>query len=129
MLSRYNELVKAETLSNDSYQLKVVEELDKLCGELKDYKIKEVPTIESASILSKFSFFGKKEPEVVVEAPKGLYIYGAVGKKTFKAFYIILLSLGGGKTMLMDMFYERASIEKKSRVHFHEFMRNFHSRK
>ncbi|XP_060523923.1 putative ATPase N2B [Cylas formicarius] len=46
-------------------------------------------------------------------APKGLYIYGAVG---------------GGKTMLMDMFYESCNLDKKLRVHFNEFMIEVHKK-
>ncbi|CAD5207465.1 unnamed protein product [Bursaphelenchus okinawaensis] len=111
VLARYNELVKAGTLSEDKYQLTVVKELDRLCDDLKGYEPQSVETIENAGFLSKFSLFKEKTPEVVKTVPKGLYIYGAVG---------------GGKTMLMDMFFDRAPLEKKSRVHFHEFMRDFH---
>ena len=42
----------------------------------------------------------------------GLYIYGAVG---------------GGKTMLMDLFYAAVGFQEKRRVHFHEFMLEIHS--
>lgn len=49
----------------------------------------------------------KKQP-----APRGLYVWGAVGR---------------GKSMLMDLFYDHAPITKKSRVHFHEFMRAQHA--
>ena len=37
-------------------------------------------------------------------------------------------SLGCGKTMLMDMFYEGIRISKKTRVHFNEFMIDVHKR-
>lgn len=44
-------------------------------------------------------------------APKGLYLWGGVG---------------GGKTLLMDMFFEAAPITHKKRLHFHEFMDEIH---
>lgn len=61
--------------------------------------------------LGKWFSFGKKEPKV--QAPKGLYIYGSVG---------------GGKTMLMDMFYDCCSIDRKRRVHFNSFMTDVHTK-
>lgn len=52
--------------------------------------------------------FSKKE-----KAPRGLYLYGDVGC---------------GKTMLMDLFYKNCQVEKKLRVHFHEFMLSVHKK-
>lgn len=46
-------------------------------------------------------------------AVKGLYVHGSVGR---------------GKTMLMDMFYEMAPVAAKRRCHFHEFMADVHNR-
>ncbi|MDO6964911.1 cell division protein ZapE [Rhizobium alvei] len=43
----------------------------------------------------------------------GLYIHGSVGR---------------GKTMLMDMTFSLAPIERKRRAHFHEFMADVHQR-
>ena len=52
-----------------------------------------------------FNFFKKENNK------KGLYLYGGVGV---------------GKTMILDFFYDLIS-EKKLRLHFNEFMLNFHN--
>lgn len=55
-----------------------------------------------------FSLFRKAEP-----APKGLYIWGDVGR---------------GKTLIMDFFFEEAPVARKRRAHFNSFMVDVHAR-
>ena len=45
------------------------------------------------------------------ELPKGVYMYGGVGR---------------GKSFIMDCFYNAVPLERKTRLHFHEFMREVH---
>jgi cell division protein ZapE len=55
-----------------------------------------------------FSLFRKPS-----EPAKGLYIWGDVGR---------------GKTLLMDLFFEEATVTKKHRAHFNRFMMDVHAR-
>jgi cell division protein ZapE len=45
------------------------------------------------------------------EIPRGVYMYGGVGR---------------GKSFLMDCFFSAVPLERKTRLHFHEFMREVH---
>ncbi|RZC43126.1 AFG1 ATPase and/or AAA 16 domain containing protein [Asbolus verrucosus] len=99
MVTLNNKINKGE-LYRDEIQLKIGKSLQRIYDETTNYQPAE------KNLLSKF--FSSRE-----KAPKGLYIYGAVG---------------GGKTMLMDLFYSTCDIKKKSRVHFHEFMVDVHAK-
>ena len=45
------------------------------------------------------------------DIPRGVYLYGGVGR---------------GKSFLMDCFYNAVPVVRKTRLHFHEFMREVH---
>ncbi len=45
------------------------------------------------------------------EIPRGVYLFGGVGR---------------GKSFLMDCFYSAVPLTRKTRLHFHEFMREVH---
>ena len=45
------------------------------------------------------------------EIPRGVYLYGGVGR---------------GKSFLMDCFFNAVPLQRKVRLHFHEFMREVH---
>ena len=49
----------------------------------------------------------------VPDAPRGLYLWGGVGR---------------GKTFLIDLFFDGLPIAEKRRTHFHRFIRDVHER-
>jgi cell division protein ZapE len=99
---RYRALVSERGFESDPAQAKLVGKLDALADKLKSYKAEAKP-----SGLSRL--FGAKP----AEPPRGLYIHGSVGR---------------GKTMLMDMFFDAVEGPRKRRAHFHAFMGDVHVR-
>ncbi|MDP6876575.1 MAG: cell division protein ZapE, partial [Alphaproteobacteria bacterium] len=94
-------------LDPDPAQELAAEKLQMLHHRLAQYDANQGPN--KGTGWRQFLFGGsQKEP-----APEGLYIYGEVGR---------------GKSMLMDLFFDGAPIERKRRVHFHEFMGEVHAR-
>jgi cell division protein ZapE len=98
---RYRAMIRDGALKPDMGQSMAVEKLQLLANRVARYRR---PTRTDA-----FSFFTRKRGEV----PCGLYICGGVG---------------GGKTMLMDLFFESVSTEAKRRDHFHAFLAEVHER-
>ncbi len=90
----------------DASQKQAVERLQTLSNELSNYTLNSK---ESKGFLS--GLFGGSKTEVV--APSGVYMWGGVGR---------------GKSFVMDSFYASVAYEKKTRIHFHEFMRSIHNR-
>jgi len=99
VLAAYDALVAGGELRPDPEQRAGAERLDRLQSELE-----AVPP--RGSLLWRLT--GRKP-----EAPRGVYLWGAVGR---------------GKSMLMDLFYDQLTIQRKRRVHFHAFMIDVHAR-
>jgi cell division protein ZapE len=101
LLQKYRRLLADGKIAPDSAQALAVEKLQILTNRLSSY----APPARTDF----FSFFTRRRGE----APKGLYIFGAVGR---------------GKTMLMDLFSSTVTVKQKRRAHFHEFMADVHAR-
>jgi cell division protein ZapE len=93
----YHQELKARGYQSDPAQLRAVERLQQCEDEWIAYK-------EIRSNNFKKAIF---KPAL----PQGLYLWGGVGR---------------GKSFLMDCFYAASPLEKKIRIHFHEFMREVH---
>jgi len=99
---RYAGMVTAGTLERDPAQARAADRLQELQHELAEYR----PA-------SKSSALGWLMSRGARTTPRGAYLWGDVGR---------------GKTMLMDLFFESAPVQRKRRVHFHEFMAEIHDR-
>jgi cell division protein ZapE len=101
---RYRHLVEGGDIRRDASQEKAVAALDRLIGE-----------ISSSRLAAKSSalgwLFAKREDRK--KPVRGLYLHGSVGT---------------GKTMLMDMFFELVPSRRKRRAHFNDFMVDVHDR-
>jgi cell division protein ZapE len=100
--ARYNQLVAAGAIERDRAQVRLVRKLDALVAAAATHQL-----AKKSSPLG--WLFGKREAPV----PNGLYIWGSVGR---------------GKTMLMDLFFDGLTVEKKRRAHFHAYMADVHER-
>ena len=100
--SRYDALVAAGTIEPDPAQVEVVTRLDRLASELAERRPSRKPGLLGRLL--------GQEPE---PSPRGLYVWGSVGR---------------GKTMLMDLFFDALPVERKRRVHFHAYMADVHER-
>ena len=129
-LSTYQKKVSRKELDTDEYQARVAQALQDLSDQIKDYSpktsngffqsvwsVKVIFCTDKITLFSAtFRIFGsKKKDSVDSKVPKGLYLYGSVGC---------------GKTMLMDLFYEKCSVPSsgRKRIHFHSFMLDVHHR-
>ena len=102
LAAHYQELVDRGAVEDDPAQRDALVHLDALAIGLSAY---DRPSIWQA--LKGHLGLGIKAP------PKGLYLYGGVGR---------------GKSMLMDLFFDKVAMKAKRRVHFHAFMQETHAR-
>ena len=101
--ARYDGLVAAGAIERDPAQVALVQKLDRLANALSEHRL-----ARKSSALG--WLFSKRQPPA---QPRGLYVWGSVGR---------------GKTMLMDLFFEALHARRKRRVHFHAFMADVHER-
>nr|WP_316656708.1 cell division protein ZapE [uncultured Gellertiella sp.] len=97
-------LTGSGALQADPAQMAVAARLDRILSALKESR----PAAKTSALGWLFAARRKRSEPI-----HGLYVHGSVGR---------------GKTMLMDMFFELAPVQKKRRAHFHEFMADVHNR-
>ena len=105
-LALYRARRRDGTLRYDADQELAVEKLEALSHALAGYR----PSTGHEGWMARFGLGRRRE--VQPTQPQGLYLYGGVGR---------------GKSMLMDLFFEAAPVERKRRVHFHQFMLDVHA--
>jgi cell division protein ZapE len=81
----------------DDAQLCAVAALERCEGEWADYKARRSNVVAKLLV----------RPPI----PRGVYMHGGVGR---------------GKSFLMDCFFQAVPLRRKTRLHFHEFMREVH---
>ena len=82
---------------SDPAQLRAIEALGRCAGEWAAFKAQRSNAFKKLI----------NRPDI----PRGVYMYGGVGR---------------GKSFLMDCFYSAVPLRRKTRLHFHEFMREVH---
>jgi cell division protein ZapE len=93
----YEAELKARGYVSDPAQLRAVEALDRCAAEWARYKEKRSNSFKKLI----------NHPDI----PRGVYMVGGVGR---------------GKSFLMDCFFQAVPLRRKTRLHFHEFMREVH---
>lgn len=97
IVQAYQQQLAEQGFTADSPQLRAAERLEQCAEEWADYKAKRGGTLKK--MISKPAL------------PRGVYLWGGVGR---------------GKSLLMDCFFQHVPLERKVRLHFHEFMRATH---
>ena len=93
----YEAELKARGFTSDPAQRLAVDALDRCANDWSQFKEQRSNTFKKLI----------HHPEI----PRGVYMYGGVGR---------------GKSFLMDCFFQAVPLNRKVRLHFHEFMREVH---
>ena len=93
----YEAELAAKGFQSDPAQLRAVQALQRCADEWAVYKSRRSNALKKLLV----------RPEI----PKGVYMYGGVGR---------------GKSFLMECFFDAVPLKRKVRLHFHEFMREVH---
>mmetsp|Transcript_88893 Transcript_88893/g.229310 ORF Transcript_88893/g.229310 Transcript_88893/m.229310 type:complete len:624 (+) Transcript_88893:132-2003(+) len=133
-MQRYKDMCGAGEITHDPNQEQVIARLDELASKLNGYVPQRQSRAPAAAtkgtangagggfLSGLFGGANKKSaappkpaelPRILPIGPKGLYVWGGCGS---------------GKTFLMDMFYNSVQVERKQRIHFHEWMISVHER-
>ena len=102
ILEAYEQSLKREGHVRDAAQVELVAFLHELQERLQE----RPPSRRGIGSLLKRS-------RKTVEAERGAYIWGGVGR---------------GKTFMMDLFFDTLTVNDKKRIHFHRMMHNVHAR-
>lgn len=93
----YHHTLAERGYTSDPAQLRAIEALQRCADEWVEYKARRGHLL--AKLLTR--------PPI----PRGVYMHGGVGR---------------GKSFLMDCFFQAVPLKRKTRLHFHEFMREVH---
>ena len=93
----YEKTLAERGYAADPAQLRALDSLERCENEWADYKARR------SNALTKLI----SRPSI----PRGVYMHGGVGR---------------GKSFLMDCFFNAVPLQRKTRLHFHEFMREVH---
>ena len=93
----YEQTLAERGYASDPAQLRAIDALQRCENEWADYKARRSNAVTKLLV----------RPPI----PRGVYMYGGVGR---------------GKSFLMDCFFQAVPLTRKTRLHFHEFMREVH---
>ncbi|MDM7950455.1 cell division protein ZapE [Hydrogenophaga sp.] len=95
--STYEAALVERGYTTDPAQQRAIDALERCASDWTHYKKRRSNALKKVFV----------KPEI----PRGVYMFGGVGR---------------GKSFLMDCFYNAVPIRRKTRLHFHEFMREVH---